>query len=379
MSLTVELVQHLPDFEALQPDWNELVESMAFPEIFHFWEWNFCYFKHYRTADELFILVVRDQSKKVVSIAPLCIRSMRRLGVRIRVLETIVVNIGDYRNFLTRAGTHRGRVVEAVLDYLRDSAARWDVIDIAQFSSRDSTTAHLATLAQGYPGWNVRVRITTATAVRRLSSPTTAEDVEKVRRLRRKLKDLERRGLQVQIGSADFAKYWPTFCELHRKTWPLSPFHEAVGMAFYDDLKSRPGLKEKLEFSVAEFQGRPVAMHFGFVDRSKLYHYMTVMDREFRNERVGAVLLYVMIQHYQKTLQNFDFMRGMETYKLWFTDDLDISFRLVIHRNASGPAFLYNLGAVTRQYAIDLGFPRAALQLAKGGAAKVRDRLLGSR
>jgi CelD/BcsL family acetyltransferase involved in cellulose biosynthesis len=379
MSLTVDLVQHLPDFEALQSDWNELVESMAFPEIFHLWEWNYCYFNHYRTGDELFILVVRDQSKKIVSIAPLCVRNVTRLGVRIRIVETIVVNIGDYRNFLTRAGAHRGRVVSAVLDFLHDRGAHWDVIDIAQFSSRDSTTGHLATLAQGYPDWNARVRITTATAVRRLSSPTTAEDVEKVRRLRRKLKNLQQRGLQIQIGCADFAKFWPTFCELHRKTWPLSPFHEATGLEFFEDLKSRPGLKGKLEFSVAEFQGRPVAMHFGFVDRNKLYHYMTVMDREFRNERVGAVLLYVMIQHYQKTLQNFDFMRGMETYKLWFTDDLDISFRLVIHRNSSGPAFFYNLGEATRQYAIDLGFPKAALRLAKGGAAKLRDRLLGTR
>ncbi len=107
-------------------------------------------------------------------------------------------------------------------------------------------------------------------------------------------------------------------------------------------------------------------MHFGFVDERKVYYYMVAFDSAFRKDRVGAVLLYAMIEHYRKTHAAFDFLRGIDTYKLWYTDELDVNLRLVIYRSASLAAFAYNLGAVTRRYSVELGLPKAIVQLAKG-------------
>lgn len=371
MSLTIELIDSVADFESLRADWNELVASMAFPEIFYSWDWNFLYFRHYRTRDELFIIVIRDTSKRIVGIGPFSIRRTRRLGCLVRVAETIAVNLADYSNILIRAGVHRGRVVSTILDFLHDKSARWDVVDVTEFNSRDATTLHLATLAREYRAWNVRVHISTPVAVRRLRT-MPAEDTKRVRRVGQRLKVLQARGLRVRVGCDDNDEFWVMFRDLHRKAWPASPFREEKGRAFYDDLKASPGMKDKLELSVAEFDGRPVAMHFGFVDSRKLYYYMPVMDREFRKDRVGAALLYAMIQHYQKTVEVFDFMRGMEAYKLWYTDDLEVNLRIVIHKSSSFRAFLYNVAEVTRRFVIELGLPKAGIRLAQSYAGASR-------
>jgi CelD/BcsL family acetyltransferase involved in cellulose biosynthesis len=365
MSLTIEMVDDLKQFEAMQGEWNELVESMTHPEVFYLWEWNFHYFRHYRMGDELMIVVVRESSGTIAGIAPLCRKTVRRLGCAVRVVQTLVVDLADYRNFLIRGGVHRGRIVSEILDFLHRRRQAWDVLELVQLCSRDATTMHLASVAQAQPQWNVRVNVATPVAVRRYRVDRPAEDGARLRRVGNRLNTLEKRGFRLRVGCDDFGAHWPVFCDLHRKAWPSSPFHQVAGRRLYDDLRASAGLKGRLEFSVLEFEGRPVAMHFGFVDERKLYFYMPVMDPEFRQERVGAVLLYAMVQHYGKSVAAFDFMRGLEPYKLWYTDELDINLRIVICWSASLPAALYSVLEVARRFVIDLGLPKAAAQFVR--------------
>ena len=124
-------------------------------------------------------------------------------------------------------------------------------------------------------------------------------------------------------------------------------------------------MRDKIEFSFIEFQGQPVAMHFGFVDARKVYFYMPAMDRAYRQERVGAVLLSAIVDHYTKTHEAFDFLRGMEDYKVWYTDGLDMNMRVVAYRTASFAAFVYNLRESIRRFAVDLGLPKAVAQAAR--------------
>jgi hypothetical protein len=112
-------------------------------------------------------------------------------------------------------------------------------------------------------------------------------------------------------------------------------------------------------------------MHFGFVDARKVYFYMPAMDRSFRQERVGAVLLSAIVDHYAKSHEAFDFLRGMEDYKVWYTDGLDMNMRVVAYRTASFAAFIYNLRESIRRFAVDLGLPKAVAQAARRIMSKV--------
>jgi len=374
MAFSIELIAKADAFEGLRPEWNELVERMACPEIFYSWEWNFHMLRRFRPDDELFVILVRDTSKTIVGIAPFCIRRTRAFGYTVKVVETIVTGLGDYCNIMIRNEDHRGKAVSAILEFLQTNIDLWDVVDISELCSRDSTTIHLLYGAQRHPAWSVRAHVGTPVAVLDFKSNRIAKDEKQIRQIRNRLKTLESRGFKIRIGCDDFGESWPAFCELHRKAWPASPFWDVRGQSFFDDLRLSPGLKGKLEFSIVEFNGRPVAMHFGFVDARKVYFYMPAMDREFRKDRVGSVLLYAMIEHYAKTHAAFDFLRGLEGYKLWYTDELDANFRLVIYRSANLAAFAYNLGGVTRRYAVELGLPKAVAQFARSCLARIGSR-----
>jgi hypothetical protein len=369
-SLSTELITTIEAFKGLRDPWNELVAGMEHAEIFYLWEWNFHYFRCFRPAALPLIAIVRDSSGSMVGIAPFCVRDSTRLGCRARVVETIVIEIADYRNIFVRNDAHRLQVVRAVFDCLREHAGAWDVIDIGQLCSRDPTTVHVINVARGYADWTVRSQMLTPVAVRKLKSGHCVENTGQTRQIRNRRKALVQRGFLLRIGCSDFAAYWPDFTELHRQTWPSSPFHLPHGRRFFDELIDSTGMRGKFEFSVAEFNGRPVAMHFGFVDARKVYYYMPVMDRAFRKDRIGAVLLMAMVDHYSATHEVFDFLRGLEEYKNWYTDTLEMNMRVVAYRSASFKAFVYSLQETLRRLAVDLGLPKAAERAARRLFAK---------
>jgi len=372
MALSIKLVTEVDAFERLGADWNELVDAMEFPEIFYRWEWNDIFRKHFRANDDLFVLIVREGAGEILGLAPFCIRQARSLGVTVKVVETIVGGMSDYGNIFVRRGTHRGRIVSAILEFLREQQAAWDVIDLWDLCTRDATTVHLLNLAPSYPDWSMRTHVSTGVAVRDLSTTPAVENRKEMGRIRNRMKTLQSRGLRMEIGTKDFATYWPIFKALHRQVRPAGAFGRQGQEKFYDELVASPGLRDRIDLSVVELDGRPAAMHFGFVDDRKVYHYMPILDRAFRKEGAGTVLLYAMIEHYRKTRQAFDFMRGLEAYKLWYTDELDLNLRLVIYRSASLRAFAYNFAGVTRRYGVELGLPKAAAQLLRSWIGKTR-------
>jgi hypothetical protein len=366
-SFSTELVAEPVAFEALRESWNELVADMERPEIFYLWEWNFHYFKCYRDDAQPMIIVVRHSSGTIAGIAPLCLRRVRRFLATVRVIETIVTEIGDYSNLLVRRGFHRGQVVGAVFAHLHEHGSSWDVFDVSQLCSRDPTTFHVVNVAQAFADWSVRVQILTPVAVRTIGNPQPAENNRQLRQIRNRRKTLLEDGFALHIGcqGKDFDLWWPAFLSMHRHAWRTSPLNTETGRRFFNELVRSPGMSGKVELSVMELHGQPVAMHFGFLDDSKIYFYMPAMDKAFRSERVGAVLLSAMVDQYSKTHELFDFLRGMEDYKVWYTDRLDANVRIVAYRTASVAAFIYNIKETIRRFAVDLGLPKAAAQMGR--------------
>lgn len=367
MALSVELVTSAEAFERLRSDWNELVDSMEFPEIFYRWEWSFLFFQHCRAGDMPFIVVARDATKgRIAALAPLCLRRTRSVGISVTVVETIISGLADYQNFLVRASVHRGRAVTAILDFLAAQSSRWDVLDLRQFCSRDPTTFQIINAAQAHHDWTVRTHIETPVAVRDLRPGNATEDGARLRRIRNRLERLQSRGFEILVGSGNHATLWPAVRDLHVRAWPDSPLGREKEGRFFDALVTSKGMQDHIDLSVVTSAGKIAAGHFGFADDRKAYYYMPARDRAFEKDRVGAVLLLALVDHHAKTRAIFDFMRTLGAYKTWYTDRIDVNYRIVVHGNANFRAFGYGLFDVTRRFLVELGLPRALLRLVKG-------------
>lgn len=369
MALKTEIVTSVADFAALREAWNGLLDDMDFPEIFYRWEWAFLFFQHSRPHSELFIVVVRDQpSGEIMGIAPLCLTRVRRLAWSVCVAETIVYGVADYQNFMIRSGTDRRRVVAAILDALDARRERWDVADLQPFCTRDPATFQLLQAAQGRHDWTVRSHVTSYIATRRLRAGRIVEespDQRQVRHVRNRLQTLLKGGTTVRVNCAAIDEAWPAFRALHCQAWPGSPLADPQYQAFFEALRSCPTMRDAIEFSLAEADGGVVAAHFGFVDAGKVYYYMPAMDRAARHSRIGAALLYAVMEHYAASGRTFDFMRGLEPYKTWWADALDANLRIVVNRNSNLRALAYNLRDVVRRFLVEIGLPRALLRRLK--------------
>lgn len=369
MAFKTEIVTSVADFEALHEAWNGLLGDMDHPEIFYRWEWAFLFFEHSRPNSELFIVVVRDQpSGGIVGIAPLCLTRVRRLAWTVCVAEAIVYGIADYQNFMIRSGADRGRVVAAILDTLDGHRDRWDVADLQPFCTRDPATFQLLQAAQGHHDWTVRSHVTSYIATRRLRAGRIIEespDQRQVRHVRNRMRTLLKGGATLRVNCAAIDDAWPAFRALHCQAWPGSPLADPQYRAFLEALRTCPTMRDAIEFSLAEEGGRVVAAHFGFVDAGKIYYYMPAMDRAARRSRIGAALLYAIMEHYAASGRTFDFMRGLEPYKTWWADALDANLRIVVNRNSNLRALVYNLRDVMRRFLVELGLPRALLRRLK--------------
>jgi len=356
VSFKISVETSLDAFEALRTEWNELADRMDCPELFYRWEWAWLCHKHLRSGSELLILLLREKGR-LVALAPLCVVTRKALGMSARVVETIVTGHADYANLLVCASQHRRRIVRAILDWLYTNRKAWDVIDLSQLSSRDATSFHLATVTSEFPDLKAVMRPSSRAPKLDYALFPTKRRENQVHRIKSGARKLAEQGYTLTIGAETSDDLWAAFCDLHRARWSASPFHTREGAAFYDELRRELGRQGQVEFSYLALHGRPVAVHFGFRDPRKIYFYMPVADSEFRNRRVGAVLADAMVEHYATSHREFDFLRGDEDYKYWWTDDVTVNFRLLIFRRDNLAALAYNAGPAASEFLGSLAFP----------------------
>lgn len=121
---------------------------------------------------------------------------------------------------LVDGALHRKAVVEPLLDVLHERGDVWDVIDISQLGTADSTSPHLLNSAPHRTDWVIRCHFVTAGAVRALGGQRLVENDTRRRRLRKRKTKLQEAGFTFSVGRPDRIDLWPAFCELHRKAWP---------------------------------------------------------------------------------------------------------------------------------------------------------------
>src|SRR5262249_22789385 len=155
----------------------------------------------------LFIMALRDNGR-LVALAPLCLLDARALGLRIRVVEPLVTGHADYRNLLICRSQNRRRIVRAIIGWLYDRAADWDVIDLADLTSRDATTLHLATVATKFPDLKCVARVTSRTPRLRYSEFPVKRSNERVKRVETRSKKLRAAGYTLHAGIDCTDRLW---------------------------------------------------------------------------------------------------------------------------------------------------------------------------
>jgi CelD/BcsL family acetyltransferase involved in cellulose biosynthesis len=100
--------------------------------------------------------------------------------------------------------------------------------------------------------------------------------------------------------------------------------------------------KKYLKIPVMTINNKPVAFCLGFIDHNKFYYYIPSFDTEFVNISPGNLLIEFIVENFTSlAINELDFMKGDESYKLKWSSTFRTNYRLLVANNSIKSKFIY--------------------------------------
>lgn len=300
--------------------WNSLAAESAGATIFQTHEWFAAWWAAFARRRQLFLITAWDGAD-LAGIAPLMVE--RHRGVRY--LEFVGSPNADYQDLIL--GPRPEAVLAGLAEFLASHRSHWDMLVLRNLPT-DSVTYRLL------PGMLNDLGIRT-TDEERIPCPTLeiASRPEETRRrlngysFRRRINRLRQAGETGYVRCSteeQLQRYLPVFFEQYIERRAGSPaesfFRRPEVREFYTSLAHSMLPHGWLHFSVLECDGRPVAFHFGFEFKKRLYWYKPSYDPAVARLSPGKVLLSHLIRDaMERELEELDFTVGAEPFKYRYT------------------------------------------------------------
>lgn len=320
-ALEVELIDRRSDIPLDAAAWNALVAANETNTVFQTFEWFDAWWNSFGAERRLFLLVVRS-GPDIIGFAPLV---LRRSGL-LRVLEFAGSGNADYQDFVLPIRKHDA--MAAICRKLAAESRRWDRLVLGNVPEQSSTLRLFAAA-----GDSTDLRIVEEA---RVPCPTLSlqDDAHTARRLidkyslRRPHNWFSKRGDVTfrNVGSVEeIAKLLPVFFEQHRRRWNSigkpSLFADPRQERFYEGLVQSMNGRGWLQFSVVEFNGAPIAFHFGFDYQGCVTWYKPAFEIRYAEHSPGLLLIrHLIADGLERSRRELDFTIGNEEFKSRFAN-----------------------------------------------------------
>lgn len=311
------LIRDYDQFSALKDDWNDLVNRIQSPEIFHCHEWTDSIIctqgKNY--FDHLLIVAGYDKGKLVV-LMPFLLLGDGTISFINRVLT-------DYNTILVDLRYNSFSLFKDALDFLLNSA---EICRFALDEFQQSPEIFVLMSVLESRGFKVFIKYSNSCAI--LPKGTGEEKFNK-----KNYKDVIRRQNRLtEKYSVDFLDDCDLNAELYsfisnqkKETNGFDFMEQQEVRAFFFHLQDL--MKGRMVVSALKLDGEYAAMHLGFKTDDKYYYYIPVYRKDFSKLGVGAILLKHLIEQ-NISKRDFDFLRGGEDYKFDWSDNIRANFSL---------------------------------------------------
>jgi CelD/BcsL family acetyltransferase involved in cellulose biosynthesis len=320
-ALRVDLITRRSDVPLDAEQWNALVAANETNTIFQTYEWFDAWWQIMGDGRELFFLVVRD-GDAICGFAPL---TRRRSEYGWRLLEFAGTGNADYQDFILPRD--KPRQLAAICQFLRAHRFRWERLAFTNVPSHSSTHAQLCAAA-AVTGLTLidELQVPCPTLLFEPDDKTARSLIEKYS-LRRPLNWFRKHGevgFRHVTSVEEIARLLPTFFDQHRRRWATvgkpSLFADARQVRFYELLAQRLHARGWLQFSIVEFNGEPIACHFGFDYCGCVTWYKPSFETRFADHSPGLLLTQQLIEDgLKRSRRELDFTIGDEPFKERFS------------------------------------------------------------
>ena len=280
----IETISTTDEFEALEPEWDDLVRAMPRPSPFllHSWLAEWC--RHYGAGGELRVHVARRDGR-LVGALPLVLR--HRAGLRVAsfmggpesVLPDVLAATGE-----------ESEVCGALARQLAESGC--DVVDFHGLPAESRIAAALgprmgviqrieAPVLDLTDGWDAVYRAKTSSKKRSLH-----------RRRRRQLADLGTVSVSVARTPDELVPALEEAFVLHARRWAGRPdgsgFASTTGRPFHRAALARLAAIDVARIVTLRVAGRAVAFHYYFALEGCMYVHRLAFDPPWHGSRPGS-------------------------------------------------------------------------------------------
>ncbi len=322
--MRVVCITDLTELEALKGDWNRLAEESPFRS----WEWLSCWYSCLGQETRLQVLVVCDESSRIVGIAPFCIDSSLKRGRVMRFLGSGKA-CSDYMGLMVEP-QHTYRVASAVASWLSSAASGtygkqhvWELLELEGVTKEDDSVRILGDALACKSDWTQTLnswRVTLPDSWDTYLSGLTKRARRKLRQLDKKFIATGRAEWRLASNETEMYSFYESLVRLHtlrRGTidgdgcFLHSGFEQFLRMSMEKLFDA-----DRLWLSELQIDGRIAANAFGIRTSAGVLLYQCGFDPDLGKfspgwiQNIFNLKLAIALGH-----SHFDFLRGDEPYK----------------------------------------------------------------
>jgi CelD/BcsL family acetyltransferase involved in cellulose biosynthesis/peptidoglycan/xylan/chitin deacetylase (PgdA/CDA1 family) len=343
--LKIRLHTRWEEAAVLAGPWNDLLSASASDTPFLTWEWCDSWWKSYGAGRPVMVLSTWEDDT-LAGIAPFFVDTESRWGTSWQVLRLIGdgSHDSDYLDCFARRGSER-EFVAATVDELRKHQDKWDWLELHGTPESSPVLAGVLDCARER-GWrHASEPIPCAT----LALPARWDDYLKTLkpRMRTKVRSamafFEERlkaAPRESLRPEDTEEWLPLLFDLHSRRWESAGqpgvFKHEVKRNFYREISRRMAHRGWLAFHRLDWEGRAVALQFGFQYNRRFFLLQEGYDPDFSVVRPGLALRGMMMRHWiESGFEEYDFLAGMAGYKRDWGGQPRMAVRLAVAPSGS--------------------------------------------
>lgn len=332
--LTIRVITEENEFAALATAWNSLLVNSYANNIFLTWECIFSWWQAYRTNKKLLVIAI-EKNKELIGLAPLYITKARFFGIRKLKHIEFIGSTGascEYLDFILLKGREQ-ECTFAILDTICGlKEIKWDVINLLSIKE---DSQNLAWIKKYYSekmipyscyGLRESFYIPIPETMDEFYKTLSRDRKNKFKRSKAILEEKYTVSLQEVTQVNDLEQGYKAFIELHQKRWEQRGSEGSFAQENYKFLEFHNNIVKHffkngwLFIIFLKVNDVIVAGQYDFIYDNKLYCYQKGFDPAWEKYSIGSVLQLCVLEYAIKNkLKEFDYLRGNELYKSWWT------------------------------------------------------------
>lgn len=326
--ITASVLTRDIELDAIEQEWDELLEDSDQHVFFLRWSWNRLWWRHLRPPDsQLYIVTCRDAQNRLVGLAPLYLRQRHTAGIphlrELLFLGTgVFVQTSEYLDVIARRG-YESIVAESVVEYLRQTSD-WDRLSLNDVPAESKVLPHLTCALGDETQIELANRSypidTTGTWESFVSGLSTSARNNVLRRTRRLFNTHECRLNRVETAD-DLEPAMDELVRLHQLRWQSKGEPGTFALPNIEEFlreTMRASLAQgRLGFTTLEVDGKVGAARLDFIDNHIAHAFQAGYDPTHANQGLGSVMngLCVRACIEDERVYEYDLMGGNSGYK----------------------------------------------------------------